>query len=62
MTLKYKQDREYLDKLLRYCLRRWHKAECQAHSGPVHFAIYAARANKWFAACDRVARLSRIAS
>lgn len=58
MTLKWKQDRAYLDKLLRYCLRRWQRAECRTHG--LGGQKYAARADYWFAACDRVSRLSRI--
>ncbi len=61
MTLKYKQDRDYLDRLLRYCLKRWQQVECKAHTDKPDRLKYIARADYWFAACDRVARLSRIA-
>jgi hypothetical protein len=42
---------EYLAKLLRYTLHRWYTAE-SCHRP---FAC-----GKWFAACDRTARLSRM--
>ena len=62
MITKYHKDRGYVHKLLRYCMVRWQKAdrESRRHSSAWQ-RKHKGRADHYFAACDRAARLARMA-
>ncbi len=52
-----------LYKLERWCMRRWQRSAAQCNAlaaqGGAEYARWSKRADQWFAACERVARLSR---
>ena len=67
MLVRY-QKREYLNRLQRWCMKRWLIAADEAQGLAARQAAQALyskacnRADRWFAVCDRVARLVRVPS
>ena len=66
MLVRY-QEREYLNRLQRWCMKRWQEAACEAQGLAARQApdtLYSkasVRADRWFAVVEQLARLSRLA-
>ena len=67
MLVRY-QEREYLNRLQRWTMKRWQEAASEAQglaARQAPQALYSKacnRADRWFATTDRLARLVRVAS